>query len=218
MNRRRVGAGWTTTFPEMTDEDWKALEDSQKRKFDRFEREKERLRRQIREDWEEEDRLFREREEALRKRVRQDMKRSKRGGTILGPGNPDGTGPARGTSECPFDEEDDGIEARVARQLVVVAKSLVSQHLENVKEIGPMTERETVRAIRDAIIAEEQAINQYETIVDSTQDERVKEVLQDIANEEKVHVGELQRLLALMLDDEQDFLDEGAEEVDEEAQ
>jgi len=101
----------------------------------------------------------------------------------------------------------------IAKELVSVAKALVSQHLENVKSIGPLTERETVRAIRDAIIAEEGAINQYETIADSTQDGRVKEVLQDIADEEKVHVGELQRLLSLMLDDEQDLLDEGASEV-----
>ena len=107
-------------------------------------------------------------------------------------------------------------EVRIAGIADRVAKNLTAQHLENVKTIGPLTTRETTRAIRDAIIAEEGAINQYETIVDSTQDDRVKEVLQDIANEEKVHVGELQRLLALMLDDEQDFLDEGADEVDDE--
>ena len=104
----------------------------------------------------------------------------------------------------------------IARELVAVAREMVSQHLENVKKMGPFDERETVRAIRDAIIAEEGAINQYETIVDSTKDERVKEVLQDIANEEKVHVGELQRLLKALLDDEQGFLDEGAEEVEDE--
>jgi len=97
-----------------------------------------------------------------------------------------------------------------------IAQRIVAQHLENVKSIGPLTERETVRAIRDAIIAEEGAINQYETVVDSTGDERVKEVLQDIANEEKVHVGELQALLRMLLDDEQGFLDEGAGEAEEE--
>lgn len=113
---------------------------------------------------------------------------------------------------------------RVARELVSLAKELAApsrrrraQHLENVKKLAPMLDdRELTRAIRDAIIAEEGAINQYETIVDSTDNELAKEVLQDIANEEKVHVGELQRVLAELLDDEQDFLDEGAGEVEEE--
>ena len=95
-----------------------------------------------------------------------------------------------------------------------IAKRIVAQHLENVKEIGPLTGRELTRALRDAIIGEENAIKQYETIVDSTVDNLTKKVLQDIADEEKVHVGEIQKLLTIMLDQEQDFLDEGAEEVE----
>ena len=35
-----------------------------------------------------------------------DFLKKKESGTILGPGNPDGTGPSRGTGECPFDEDD----------------------------------------------------------------------------------------------------------------
>jgi len=95
-----------------------------------------------------------------------------------------------------------------------IAKRIVAQHLENVKEIGPLTGRELTRALRDAIIGEENAIKQYATIVDSTVDNLTKKVLQDIADEEKVHVGEIQKLLTIMLDQEQDFLDEGAEEVE----
>lgn len=97
-----------------------------------------------------------------------------------------------------------------------IAEVLTAQNFENVKTPGKLTERELTRAIRDAIIAEEGAIKQYEVIVDATSDEKVAEVLQDIANEEKVHVGELQKLLAMRLDDEQGFLDEGAAEVEEE--
>ena len=96
-----------------------------------------------------------------------------------------------------------------------IMRKLVAQHLDNVKTIGPLSERELTRAIRDAIIAEEDAVKQYETIVDSTSNAVVKKVLQDIANEEKVHVGELQALLAMLLPDEQAFLDEGAGEVEE---
>lgn len=127
-------------------------------------------------------------------------------GKLMGPGIPDGTGPGRETGSCPYDKEDDEEEMESGRK--------TAQHLENVKALPKMTDRETARAIRDAIIAEEGAINQYEAIVDSTGDGEVKKVLQDIANEEKVHVGELQKLLADMLVDEQGFLDEGAKEVE----
>ena len=74
---------------------------------------------------------------------------------------------------------------------------------------------ELTRAIRDAIIAEEGAIKQYEVVVDATENEIAKKVLQDIANEEKVHVGELQKLLNDMLPDEKEKLEEGAKEVED---
>ena len=69
-----------------------------------------------------------------------------------------------------------------------------AQELAVVKTPETFTDRELTRAIRDAIVAEEGAIKQYETVVDATENAMVKEVLQDIANEEKVHVGELQKL------------------------
>jgi len=89
-----------------------------------------------------------------------------------------------------------------------------AQNLEIVKTPEKFTERELTRAIRDYIIAEEGAIKQYETVVDASDNEKVKEVLQDISNEEKVHVGELQKLLSILLKDEQGFLDDGAKEVE----
>jgi rubrerythrin len=88
-----------------------------------------------------------------------------------------------------------------------------AQELQVVKTPDKLTDRELTRAIRDAIIAEEGAVKQYETIVDATDNIKTKEVLQDIANEEKVHVGELQKLLSDLLKDEQGFLDDGAKEV-----
>ena len=99
--------------------------------------------------------------------------------------------------------------------LLAASKSRSAQELENVKTLEPLNDRELTRALRDAIIAEEGAINQYETIADSTDNEKVKEVLNDIAGEEKVHVGELQALLKTLLPDEQGFLDDGADEVKE---
>lgn len=89
-----------------------------------------------------------------------------------------------------------------------------AQELNVVKTPEQFTDRELTRAIRDAIVAEEGAIKQYETVVDATNNEDVKKVLTSIANEEKVHVGELQKLLSILLPDEQEFLDDGREEVE----
>jgi len=88
-----------------------------------------------------------------------------------------------------------------------------SQNLDVVKTLETLDERELTRAIRDAVIAELAAIKQYEVLVDSTSDTKTKKILQDIADEEKVHVGELQELLRGMSKDEQKFLDEGKSEV-----
>lgn len=89
-----------------------------------------------------------------------------------------------------------------------------SQHLLNVKTLEKLTVRELTRAIRDAIIAEEDAIKQYETVVDSTDIKKAKEVLQEIANEEKVHVFELQTLLSILCPEEKDFKNDGEKEVE----
>ena len=90
-----------------------------------------------------------------------------------------------------------------------------AQELQNVKTPEKFTDRELTRALRDAIIAENGAIKQYEAVVDACDNPDVKEVLQDIADEEKVHVGELQELLRKLLPDEQEFLDDGAKEVED---
>ena len=88
-----------------------------------------------------------------------------------------------------------------------------SQHLLNVKTLEKLDDRELTRAIRDAIISEEEAIKQYETIVDSSDNPKIKSILQEISNEERVHVGELQTLLEDLLKDEKDFILEGKNEV-----
>jgi hypothetical protein len=74
--------------------------------------------------------------------------------------------------------------------------------------------RELSRSLRVAIAAEHEAVHLYEAIADATTNAKAKEVLQDIANEEKVHIGELQELLEGISKDEREFLDEGREEVE----
>ncbi|MEM2088127.1 MAG: ferritin family protein [Thermoproteota archaeon] len=69
--------------------------------------------------------------------------------------------------------------------------------------------------LRVAIIAELDAINLYEQLAQATERGDIKEILLDIAKEEKTHVGELQTLL-LKIDKEQVLeLEKGRKEVEE---
>ena len=90
-----------------------------------------------------------------------------------------------------------------------------AQNLEIVKTPEKFNDRELTRALRDAIIAEEGAIKQYEVVVDASDNEMVKKVLQEIADEERIHVGEIQKLLNDLLPDETKMLEDGAKEVED---
>ncbi|HCA46871.1 MAG TPA: Rubrerythrin [Armatimonadetes bacterium] len=78
-----------------------------------------------------------------------------------------------------------------------------------------MTFNELTRAIRLNLAAEQEAIHLYQAHADATDNELAKAVLLDIADEEREHVGEFQRLLDILLEDEQRLLADGAAEVDE---
>ena len=78
-----------------------------------------------------------------------------------------------------------------------------------------LSTRELVRAVRLSLAAEEEAVHLYEALADATDHPLAKTVLQDIANEEKVHTGEFQRLLSIILEDEDKWLQEGAAEVNQ---
>ncbi len=66
------------------------------------------------------------------------------------------------------------------------------------------------------IAAEYEAVQLYMQLAESTDNELVIEVLDDIADEERVHAGEFLRLLKHLEPDEEKFYAEGAEEVEEE--
>jgi len=76
-----------------------------------------------------------------------------------------------------------------------------------------MTDSELLRALRLNLSAEEEAVHLYLSHADATDNELAKKVLQDIANEERVHKGEFQRLISILSQEEDSFLAEGAEEV-----
>jgi len=69
--------------------------------------------------------------------------------------------------------------------------------------------------LRAAIVAELDAINLYEEMAATTDNEDIRMIMLDIAREEKTHVGEFQTLL-LRLDQQQvEELAEGKKEVEE---
>ena len=78
-----------------------------------------------------------------------------------------------------------------------------------------LTHEELVRAIRLNLAAEHEAVHVYMAHADATDHPLAKEVLIDIANEERVHAGEFQRLLEILTGDEEKYMAEGREEVDE---
>lgn len=79
-----------------------------------------------------------------------------------------------------------------------------------------VTKEELIRAVRYSIAAEYEAIQLYMQLVDSIDDKLAKEVLTDVANEEREHVGEFLRLLHYLDPEEQKYYDEGIKEVEEE--
>ena len=85
-----------------------------------------------------------------------------------------------------------------------------------VKDRGALTEQELIRAIRFMVAAEYEAIQMYEQIAEGTSNELAKKVITSVVNEERIHVGEFLRLLKELCPDEEEFYDDGAEEVEKE--
>ncbi len=79
-----------------------------------------------------------------------------------------------------------------------------------------LTDAELIRAIRFMVAAEYEAIQLYMQLAESTDNRLAREVLRDIADEERVHAGEFLRLLYHLAPDEKKFYAEGMKEVEEE--
>jgi rubrerythrin len=77
-----------------------------------------------------------------------------------------------------------------------------------------LTHSELVRAIRLMVTDEYEAISIYTQLAESIDNELAKEVLIDIANEERVHAGEFLRLLKELAPDEEQWYADGAAEVE----
>jgi rubrerythrin len=78
-----------------------------------------------------------------------------------------------------------------------------------------LTHEELIRAIRLNLAAEHEAVHLYMAHAEATDHPLARKVLIDVANEERVHAGEFERLLEILTGDEDRWLAEGREEVDE---
>ena len=78
-----------------------------------------------------------------------------------------------------------------------------------------LTHSELVRAIRFLVAAEYEAVQLYVQLAESTDNELAKVVLNDIADEEKVHAGEFLTLLKTLAPDEDSFYKQKEEEVED---
>jgi rubrerythrin len=77
-----------------------------------------------------------------------------------------------------------------------------------------LTDDELIRAIRFMVAGEYEAIQLYMQLAESTDNKLAVEMLKDIADEERVHVGEFLRLLSELAPDEKKFYAQGAKEVE----
>lgn len=78
-----------------------------------------------------------------------------------------------------------------------------------------LSKDEVAQALRLSIIAELDAINLYLQLANSIEDERIKKVFEDIAREEKTHVGEFLALLKEYDPQQLEELEKGEDEVRE---
>ncbi len=77
-----------------------------------------------------------------------------------------------------------------------------------------LTKEELIRAIRFSIASEYEAIQLYEEIQESIDDEKSKKLLEEIAEDEKIHVGNFLYLLKQLDPEESELYGEGVEEAE----
>lgn len=79
-----------------------------------------------------------------------------------------------------------------------------------------LTDEELIRAIRLDIAAEHEAVHLYMAHAEATDNQAAREVLIDVANEEREHIGEFERLLEILTGgEERHWRESGRQEVNE---
>lgn len=91
----------------------------------------------------------------------------------------------------------------------------MSKHPLDLQSGRKLVMEEVAEALRLSIIAELDAINLYLQLARAIDDEKVRKVFEDIAKEEKTHVGEFLALLKVLDKEQVEELSRGAKEVEE---
>lgn len=92
-------------------------------------------------------------------------------------------------------------------------KALLSESPIDLSKVKP--EDVDKEILRLGIIAEMDAVNLYEQLASRTKSGRIKQVLLDIAKEEKTHIGEFQALLLEIDKEHENELNKGKSEIEE---
>ena len=79
---------------------------------------------------------------------------------------------------------------------------------------GKLSLNELIAAVRQSIIAEQDAIVLYETYANATDNKNAKEIFEHVVEDEKHHLGEFQVLLESIVPDEIEQVQKGREEAD----
>ena len=87
---------------------------------------------------------------------------------------------------------------------------MLNEMLSNEMQLDNKTDDELLRM---AIVAEQDAIVLYQLMARRVKNKKVKEVLLDVAREEKVHIGEFKGLLELLDKEEIPTEKEGKDEI-----
>lgn len=107
------------------------------------------------------------------------------------------------------------------------ALKIVSAHIKQIKAMDfsgignlltpnkKLEDREIYRVLRLSMAAELDAVHLYELIADSTDNPQLKKVMQDIANEEKIHYSEFMSLLKKLDPEEESYINKGEKEVED---
>jgi len=89
---------------------------------------------------------------------------------------------------------------------------MLSENPINLEKVGKKNlDREILRL---ALIAELDAVNLYEQLAATTENEAIRDVLLDVAREEKTHVGEFQTMLLREDEEQVEELKHGKVEVE----
>ena len=94
------------------------------------------------------------------------------------------------------------------------AEQLVAELHSNLRQIEEGSDV-AAHAVRQGVASELEAINQYEDLAASTSNQKIKSLLSDVADEEKVHQGEFTSALNMLDPDEHKKEKEGEKEAKE---